>query len=248
MTFEREILYGKNVVREVLRAAQRKMYRIFWGRQSKDAASFELQKLIDERKLPWVEASSEKITSITHSDDHQNIAIEVSSFEYASLDFVAQTVKKQKGFLVLFDEIQDPHNVGALIRSGHQFGAGGIVLLKHRQAPITPAVCKAASGAEEYLPIVKEINLVNVIKYLKENGFSIIGASASKGLSLYQIQFSYPLGLVLGSEGRGLRRLVGEHCDQFVHIPTVGAVDSLNVSVAGGILLSKIHEQARLSA
>ena len=237
-----EILCGRNVLFEILRAGKRKILKIYWAVQSHDAKAEEIRQLIQAKKIAVSECSSDKIAQVSGSQDHQGIAAEVSLFQYADLADLANRAKKdlKGGFLVLLDEIQDPHNVGALIRSAHLCGASGIVLLKHRQTLITSVVCKAASGAQEYLPIAQETNLVNVINYLKENGFLICGAAGEGSKSIFETNPQFPMGLVLGSEGRGLRRLVRENCDMLITIPMEGVIGSFNVSVAGGILMAEI--------
>lgn len=246
----KEVLGGKQVVLEILRANQRKVFKIYWARRAHDPKSEELKKLIAEQAIPLVEIPNEKITQLTGSSEHQGIAALVEPFDYTELEEVVRKVKKDSkgGFLVLLDEIQDPHNVGAIIRTAHLCGASGIVLLKHRQVWITNAVCKAAAGAQEYLPIVKEVNLVNVINYLKKNDFSVYGATGFGGGSIFKEKLKFPLGLILGSEGKGLRRLVKENCDVLVTIPMEGKIDSFNVSVAAGILMGQILCQRSLSS
>lgn len=247
--FEREILGGKNVVLEILKAGRRKVYKIFWARRARDAKSESLKELADAKDIPIMEVHPGEITNMTGSSEHQGVAVQTSPFQYAELDAVIRKAKADPkgGFLVLFDEIQDPHNAGAIIRTAHQCGASGIVLLKHRQVPITNAVCKAAAGAQEWIPVVKETNLANVINLLKKNDFFVYGASGEKGKMVFEEKFTFPIALVLGSEGKGLRRLVEEHCDAFLTIPMEGRLDSLNVSVAAGILLGQILCQRRLS-
>lgn len=246
----REIASGKNVVLEILKAGKRRVFKVYWSRKAEDAKSEDLKKIFADKRIPVVETSFEKISDLTASREHQGIACEVADFVYADLAAVIETCKREKkgGFLLLLDEIQDPHNVGALIRTAHLCGASGVVLLKHRQALVTNAVCKAAAGAQEHLPIVKEVNLVNVIKLLKENGFFIYGAAGEGGKNIYEERFSFPIGLVLGSEGKGLRRLTAENCDALVTIPMEGEIGSFNVSVAGGILMGEILRQRGLSS
>ncbi|MDO8494146.1 MAG: 23S rRNA (guanosine(2251)-2'-O)-methyltransferase RlmB [Deltaproteobacteria bacterium] len=245
---DKEILGGKNVVMEILRAKRRKVYRVFWGRRLKDQTYQEIQNLIGDQEVKFREVSLPSIATMTGSEENQGMAIEVSPFEYTELGDVVAAVQKKRGFLVLLDEIQDPHNVGAIIRTAHALGAGGLILLKNRQSLVTNAVCKAAAGAQEYLPIVKETNLVNTIKYLKDNDFSIYGAEKAKENSIYNEKLSFPLGLVLGGEQDGLRRLVRENCDRLVSIPMQGKIDSLNVSVAAGILMGEISRKLSINA
>lgn len=244
-----EIITGKNVLLEVLKAGRRKVFKVYWARKSRDSKSEELKNWIASKKIPIEETSYETLTQKTGSSEHQGIAAHVADFQYTELESIVESVKKDPkgGFLVLLDEIQDPHNVGALIRTTHLCGGGGLVLLKHRQAPVTNAVCKAAAGAQEYLPIVKVINMVNTINYLKDNNFFIYGGSDG-GENLYLQKLQFPLGLVLGNEGKGLRRLTKENCDGLISIPMEGAIDSFNVSVAGGIFMGEILRQRILSA
>ncbi len=237
----KEILGGKNVVLEILRAGRRTVFRLYWARRARDVSSEEILSLAKKRGVALQESTPEKISNLCASQEHQGVAIEVSPFEYAELSDVIPAAQKNPkgGFIVCLDEIQDPHNVGALIRTAYLCGASGMVLLKHRQALITNTVCKAAAGAQEYLPIVQETNLVNTIQALKKNDFLVVGA-AGEGRSLYKEKLQFPCALILGSEGRGLRRLVRENCDQLVSIPMEGKVGSFNVSVAGGILMAEI--------
>lgn len=251
-----EMLGGKNVVLEILKAGRRRVFKVYWARRAHDPKSEELKKRIAERAIPLVEIPNEKITQLTGSSEHQGIAALIEPFCYTELEEVVPKAKQDPkgGFLVLLDEIQDPHNVGAIIRTAHLCGASGIVLLKHRQVWITNAVCKAAVGAQEYLPIVKEVNLVNVINYLKKNDFFVYGACGEKSdggelhlVNVFKEKFNFPTALVLGSEGKGLRRLVKENCDCFLTIPMEGKIDSFNVSVAAGILMGQILCQRSLS-
>lgn len=245
-----EIISGKNVLFEVLKAGRRKVFKVFWARKTREEKSETLKTLVLSRNIPLVESYYEAITNLTDSSEHQGVAAEVADFQYAALEPIVEKTKKDPkgGFLVLLDEIQDPHNVGALIRTTHLCGASGLVLLKHRQALITNAVCKAAAGAQEYLPIIKAVNLVNTINYLKKNDFSIYGACGETKNLLFNEKFKFPCGLIVGSEGKGLRRLVRENCDRLIAIPMEGKIDSFNVSVAGGIFMGEILRQRILSA
>lgn len=244
-----EIICGRNVLFEILRAGKRRVLRVYWGVRSRDARSEELRRLLQEKKIPVAECGGDKLRQISGSEEHQGIAAEVSPFRYADLEETVQRAKNDPkgGFLLLLDEIQDPHNVGALIRSAHLCGASGLILLKHRQALITNAVCKAASGAQEYLPIVQETNLVRVVNYLKEKGFLVWGAAGGGEKPLFTTKPPFPLGLVLGSEGEGLRRLVRENCDVLVTIPMEGVLGSFNVSVAGGIFMAELLRHRLIS-
>jgi len=143
----------------------------------------------------------------------------------------------------VLDGIQDPHNLGACLRTAEAAGVHLVVICKDRSAPITPVVRRAASGAAETLPIVQATNLARVLRALKEHGIWLAGTSDEAGDSLYATDLTGPMALVMGSEGSGLRRLTSELCDYLVRIPMAGHVESLNVSVATGVCLYEINRQ-----
>jgi len=134
------------------------------------------------------------------------------------------------------DEIQDPHNLGAIVRSSECAGVAGVVVTARRSAPISPIAYKASAGAFAHMPVARATNLVDAISYLKSKNIWVIGTDA-EGESCYKADLTGPLALVIGSEGKGMRRLVGEHCDNVVSIPMTGKISSLNASVAAGILI-----------
>lgn len=224
-----EVIYGKNAVTEVCRAGKRTIHKVYWSRKKQDPL-FDLLK-----RYPMMEVRPGDLDTFAGTKEHQGVAAEVTPFEYAELAEVLDPAR----FLVLLDEIQDPHNVGAILRTAHLAGAAGLVLLKHRSALVTPAVVKASSGASEHLPIVKVTNLVDTIKFLKTKDYFVFGAGVG-GISLYEAEMTCPLALVMGREGEGLRRLVSEHCDQILTIPMEGKIDSYNVSVAAAMMMGEI--------
>ncbi len=146
-------------------------------------------------------------------------------------------------FLLVLDGVQDPHNLGACLRSAEAAGAHGVVVPRDRACPLTPAVRRVAAGAAESLPVYRVTNLARVLEALKGAGVWVVGLSDAAGREIYDADLSGPLALVLGAEGRGLRRLTGAHCDELVRIPMAGAVPSLNVSVAAGVALFEAKRQ-----
>ena len=172
-------------------------------------------------------------------ENHQGVALQVSAYPYALLDDIFNQADKRREalFMLLLDQVQDPQNVGSLVRSAEVFGAHGILLPPSRAAGITPAVVHASSGASELL-LVAQGNLVQAIEAVKERGAWVIGLDMDNSSTpLEQANLSGPLALVVGSEGGGLRRLVREKCDLLSHIPMKGRVNSLNAAVAGSIAL-----------
>jgi 23S rRNA (guanosine2251-2'-O)-methyltransferase len=148
-------------------------------------------------------------------------------------------------FLLLLDEVQDPHNLGACLRTADAAGVHALIAPKDNAVGLTPVVCKVASGAAETLPYIQVTNLARTMGHLKEQGIWLTGTSGDADTELYSADLTGPLGLVMGSEGTGLRRLTREHCDRLVRLPMCGTVESLNVSVAAGVCLYEALRQRR---
>ena len=180
--------------------------------------------------------------------NHQGIVALAGKFQYADLDGMASKAMKGDGYAMLIaaDHITDEGNLGALIRTGAFFGAHGLLLPKKRSAAVTPRVVKGSTGGSVYLPVARVTNMARALDALSRKGFWIVGAAGEGPESVYQFDWNRDLVLVLGSEGHGLSRLVRSRCHQMVRIPGFGQVDSLNVSVAGGVILSEIARQRSL--
>jgi 23S rRNA (guanosine2251-2'-O)-methyltransferase len=175
--------------------------------------------------------------------NHQGIVAYVAPREYVDLDTVLTRNTGQPPLVVLLDEVEDPYNFGAILRTCEAVGAQGVVIPKRRAVPLTDTVAKAAAGAVEYVPVARVANLVQAMERLKEAGYWIVGADVG-GESLYtEVDLRGPIGVVIGAEGKGLSRLVKEHCDFLVRLPMKGQLQSLNASVAAGILLYEVVRQ-----
>lgn len=179
----------------------------------------------------------ERLNQMSQTGSHQGVIAIVASYEYSTVeDILARAEEKgEKPFLLLLDGIEDPHNLGAIIRTANQAGVHGIIIPKHRAVGLTAVVAKASAGAINYTPVAKVTNLANTIDQLKEKGIWFACADMD-GTSMYQADLKGPLGIVIGNEGEGVSRLVSEKCDFHVTIPMKGDIDSLNASVAAGIL------------
>ena len=200
--------------------------------------------MIKKAKIPFVYLDTSELNRLTKSGNHQGIVLEVKPFEYSDLNSIIAVSKKNEHPLILIlDEIEDPHNFGAIIRSADAFGVDGIVIKNRNQVLVTPTVAKVSTGAIEYMKIAQVSNLVSAINKLKENGFWIYSADGSGKDDCYSLDYNGPVALIVGSEGRGISRLVLENSDFVVKIPMCGHVNSLNVSVATGILLSEIKRR-----
>jgi len=240
------IISGKHAVLELLRAKKRKCYEIWVAQGKKEKLLTEIEEAAKRNSIPVRLVKGEKIASISKIDKHQGVAARVDPFIFSSLEesIKAARADAKKGFLVILDGILDPQNLGSLIRTAHLCGVHGIILPKDNSAPLSEAAIKASSGATEYLPIIEVTNIVATLKQLKESDFWAVAAVGETDKSLYQFDFTgNNYVLVLGAEGRGIKRLVRENCDFLLSIPMLGKISSFNVSVAGAIFMSEVMRQ-----
>ena len=173
---------------------------------------------------------------------HQGVMGFCDDFAYGGVDNIIANrhTALEYNVILILDGITDPQNMGSLIRTAHCFGVNGVIIPKDRSASVTAAVMKASSGAAGHIPIAMEVNLANTIEYLKSKGFWVYGADADQGQSIHSLDFRGHVALVMGSEGKGIRPLIRKKCDFLVSVPMRGKIDSLNVSVAAGIILHEI--------
>ena len=189
----------------------------------------------------------ERLDQLSQTGHHQGVIASAAAYEYAEISDILQNAK-DKGeapFIIFLDNIEDPHNLGAIIRTANLAGAHGVILPKRRAAGLTATVVKASAGAIHYTPVAKVTNIVSTIEQLKEKGMWFVCADMD-GELMYRQNLTGPIGLVIGNEGKGVSRLVKEHCDFISSIPMKGDIDSLNASVAAGVLAYEIVRQ-RLS-
>ncbi len=186
----------------------------------------------------------EKFRTIAKDGNTQGVAALKPAYKFYSLDEIISEAKSSSNPLILIlDSIQDTHNVGAIIRTAECNGVGGIIVTKHNSAPINTTVVKTSAGATEHVKIAQVNNLANTIKVLKENGFWLVGSSLENSRSYTEIDYSVPIALIVGNEEKGIRKLTADKCDFLVKIHMMGELQSLNVSVATGILLFEILRQ-----
>ena len=188
--------------------------------------------------------SKERLDSISETKKHQGVIAITAAYDYADVDDILNKAKEKNEdpFIIILDGIEDPHNLGAIIRTAEQAGAHGIIIPKHRAVGLTGTVAKTSAGALNYMPVAKATNIVNTMKELKEKGLWFVCADMG-GTRMYDLDLKGPIGLVIGNEGEGVSRLVKENCDFVASIPMKGKIDSLNASVAMGILAYEIVRQ-----
>ena len=188
--------------------------------------------------------TKERLDQLSKTGKHQGVIAFAAAYEYAEIEdmFKLAEEKGEAPFLVLLDSIEDPHNLGAIIRTANQAGAHGVIIPKRRAVGLTATVAKTSAGALNYTPVAKVTNLATTIEELKERGLWFVCASM-EGETMYNLDLKGPMGLVIGSEGEGVSRLVKEKCDFIASIPMKGDIDSLNASVATGVLAYEIVRQ-----
>ncbi len=231
----KEYIYGKNTVKEAL-LASKKVSKLLVTKNNEDFIS-----LAKKKKIEYQIVDNSFLNKIINGN-HQGVAAEVEEYSYSSLEDIIDCESKLKyPFIVMLDGIEDPHNLGAILRTCDASGVDGVIIGKNRSARLNGTVAKVSTGAIEYVKVAEVTNLTNTIKYLKEKGYWIVGAEACDKSVLYtDIKYDMPVCLVIGSEGKGISRLVTENCDFLVKIPMVGHVNSLNASVSCSILIYEI--------
>lgn len=237
------ILAGVHPVLEALRAG-RAIERIVVAR---GASSARLQEIIERSRsagIPVRFEAREVLDRMTADAHHQGVVAVAAARRYASLEDLLGGAPP----LVVLDGVEDPHNLGAIIRTAHAAGAGGVIVPERRSAGLSPTVAKAAAGALEYLPVARVVNLNRALEKLKESGYWIYGLDERGEHAYDRLDYSERAVFVLGGEGRGLHEQVRKRCDFLVRIPTAGAIGSLNVSVAAGIVLFEWRRQRAQSA
>jgi len=206
---------------------------------------FDIKNIADKKEIPCIEINPLTFDKKISILNHQGVVAYVQSFDYVAVDDILAIAaeRKQSPFLLLLDGIKDPHNLGAIIRSADAAGVHGVVIPKHHSAHVNETIYKTSAGAINWVAIAQVTNLVNTIEALKTKNIWVYGAD-QKGIDIYNtVKLNTPLALVVGDEGKGLRRLVGERCDQLIKIPMQGKIQSLNVSVATAILLYEVVRQ-----
>ena len=236
-----DLLYGRNAVREALRAGRRSFQRLLISAGAQEAGTLgEVVKLADKVEVPIARVDRHELDRKLREANHQGVALECGDYPYAELDecLALAEGRSEPVLLLLLDHLQDPQNVGTLLRTAETVGAHGVVLPGRRAAEITPAVVNASSGATEHLRIVVVSNLAQAIVDLQKAGVWIVGVEDDERAQAFdQADLDLPLGLVIGAEGPGLARLTRERCDFLVKLPMHGQIASLNAAVAGSIVL-----------
>jgi 23S rRNA (guanosine2251-2'-O)-methyltransferase len=237
-----EILSGRNAARECLRARRRHIYQVMMADNLEPSAIIEeIVRLANQSNLPVQRVSRKKLDNLGRN--HQGVALEVGRYPTVELEDILARAEKLNPppFLMALDHIEDPHNLGAILRTAEVVGVHGLLLPKQRSVEVTPAVVRASAGAAEHVWVAKIPNLTQALKKLKQADIWVVGVeNTPDALPYHQANLSGAIALVIGSEGQGMSRLVRETCDFLIKLPMRGQVESLNASVACGLILYEV--------
>src|SRR5215469_2625902 len=241
-------LTGIHAVKEALEA-QRPIDRITIAKGRQDTRIEEIVQLARQRSIPVRFEDRKQLDRLANSKDHQGVVALAAARAAAILEEIltnANQARGQIGLIILLDGIEDPHNLGAIVRTALAAGAYGVVIPERRAVGLTDTVARASAGALAHLPVVKVTNLVRAMEELKEAGYWLVGLDERADKTYTEMDYTSPVGIVLGSEGQGLHELTRKRCDFVVSLPTTGPVKSLNVSVAAGVVLFEAVRQRNL--
>lgn len=239
-----EKLAGVNSIMEALNG-RRKIHKIFVQEGRGGKRIEELLKMAEKRGVYWQYVDRQRLDQMYTQANHQGVIAQVDSFTYASVEEILEkaALSGQEPFILILDGIEDPQNLGSIIRTAECAGVHGIIVPRHHSSEITPAVVRSSAGAVEHMLLAMETNLVNTIKALKKSGFWIIAADMDGEQDYFCCQMPTPVALVVGGEGQGIRRLVKENCDLVMKIPMIGEIQSLNASVAASLMIYEVLRQ-----
>lgn len=239
-----DVLIGRNAVIEAIRSG-RGINKLLIADGDKEGSVKEVISLAKEQGIVIQFVERSKIEGIAGGLRHQGVLAYVAPVAYSDLETILQAAetKGEATFLLLLDELEDPHNLGALLRTADATGVHGVLIPKRRSVPLTATVAKTSAGAVEYVPVARIGNIAQTLRKLKDKGFWVAGADMDGSQNYYEADLTGPLVLVVGSEGHGMSRLTKEQCDFIVKMPMVGKINSLNASVAGSILMYESMRQ-----
>ena len=243
MRYQEMTIEGRNAVAEALRSGK-PIDRLFIQDHCQDGPVLTIKRLARTKDIPVKYVEKERLDQLSETGRHQGVIAYAAAYEYAQVEDLLEAAK-QKGeppFLILLDGIEDPHNLGAIIRTANLAGAHGVIIPKDRAAGLTATVARTSAGALNYTPVARVTNLAKTMKELKKQGLCFVCADMG-GTPMYDLDLKGPIGLVVGNEGEGVGRLVKETCDLTASIPMKGDIDSLNASVAAGVLSYEILRQ-----
>ncbi len=240
-------IYGRHPVTETLRTRARDIQRVYLTGAGRASRMADIERLAERNSIPVTFVAKHKLDDLVGGAPHQGVVAAVAPFEYCDIEEILERARRldEPPLILALDQIQDPHNLGSLIRSALALGAHGIIFPKDRATEVTPSVVKVSAGATAHLPIARVTNLRRALNDLKAAGVWVVGSAAAGDRALDELDLTQPTVIVIGSEGKGMRRMVEQSCDLLVHIPMSKHLDSLNAGVAGGVILYEAARQRR---
>ncbi len=238
-------VFGIHAVQAALDYSANKINKVWVDSQRKDKRHASLIEQVHRLGLASEKCDKKRLDKMADGKNHQGIVIEIEMPGVHSEDELKHVVLNlsEIAFFLVLDQIQDPHNLGACLRTADAAGVHGIIITKDNSSGITPTVCKVASGAAETVPVYQVTNLARTLRWLKQQNIWVMGSTGDAEQSIFKADLTIPLALVMGTEGTGMRRLTQEQCDFLVKIPMQGRVESLNVSVAAGVMVYEVFKQ-----
>lgn len=234
-------IIGRNPVLEAIRA-DREIDKILVKKGSHEGSIVPIIKKAREKGIIVQEADKQKLDAVAEGENHQGIIAFAAAHEYSSVEQILAAASEENSVIVICDKITDPHNLGSILRTANCIGAAGVIIPKRNSVGLNSVVAKTSAGAVEYTPVARVTNIAQTIDKLKDSGYWIAGADMD-GEEMYKANLTGKLGLVIGSEGEGISRLVKEKCDFLVKIPMFGDINSLNASVAAAVLMYEASRQ-----
>lgn len=241
---EQEMIIGKNPVMEALRSG-RSVNKVFVSEQLNRNAHGKLKDLAKTAETIVQQVPKNKLDQLADGGNHQGVIAYVAAYQYAALDDLYEKAKSrdESPFFIILDELEDPHNLGSILRTADATGVHGVIIPKRRSVGLTATVAKTAAGAIEHIPVVRVTNIANTIEELKQKNVWVVGTDADGTEDYRELDGGIPIALVIGNEGKGMSRLVKEKCDWNVSLPMKGQVSSLNASVACSLLLYEVYRK-----
>lgn len=240
------LIYGKNPVTEAI-VSGKTINKIYVSKKNKEL--YEIIKLAKSKRIVVVEADKQKLDKMIEYKNSQGIVANITDYEYFDIEDILNEAKKrdEPPFVIILDKIEDPHNLGAIIRTAECLGAHGIIIQKRNACQVTDTVEKVSAGATSFVKVARVTNITETIKKLKEKGLWIYGLDMEGATNIYDTKFDGAIGIIVGNEGEGISRLVKQNCDFMIKIPMTGNINSLNASVSTAISIYEVVRQKMLN-
>lgn len=240
-----DLIFGRNAVMELLKSG-RSVNRIFIAEGSRDGSIQKIFSLAKTAGIVVESVSRDKLDKLCNGR-HQGVAAKAAAVNYSTVEEILELAesKGELPFIVLLDELEDPQNFGAILRTAEAVGVHGVIIPKRRSVQLNATVFKTSAGAAEYVKVAQVVNVAQTLKNLRGLGLKVVGADASAEIEFRQADLTGGIVLIIGSEGKGMRRLTRENCDLLIKIPMVGKINSLNASAAGAVLMYEILSQRK---